>query len=85
MIYRIMHRAEARAPFLECSLGRAAKACSQGPILCQSKRESNEVAADRSDRTFGRPGLAQPAASPAKEIRHLAPDLEVILPKPYFS
>ena len=77
-----MHQAEARAPSFECSLGRATEVCSP-TLFCHSKRESDEVAADRSDKIFGRPGLAQAAVSTARELRHLAPDLEVIFPRPY--
>ena len=76
-----MHCAEARAPFLDCS---PAEACSPDPVFCQSKRESDEAAADRSNNPLGRRRLARPAASTAKELRQLALDVEVILPKPCF-
>ena len=57
-------------PISQCSLGRAAEACSPDPFFfCQSKRESDEAAADRSDRTLGRPRLAQPG----RRNRHRAP------------
>ena len=82
MIYRNMHRADARAPFLESSLGRGWEACSADPIFCQSKRRSYEAAADRSDRALGKPRLAHPAPRTTREFRQLLPDPEVILPKP---
>ncbi len=33
MIYRNMHHAEARAPFLESSFGRDTEACSADPVF----------------------------------------------------
>ena len=79
-----MHRAGARARFLECSLKRAAGASSVDPFFCLSKRESDEVAADRSDRTPGGLSYPQPTSSTAKELGQLNPDPEVILLKPHF-
>ena len=78
-----MHRAESRTTFLKCSLGKVVETCFPDPFLCQSKRESDDAAAERSDRSRspGRPGLAQPSASTARELRQLAPDTETFLPK----
>ena len=77
-------RVQARATFLECSLGKAVETCFPDPAFCQSKQESDEAAEERSDRTLRRPRLAQPAASTAIELRQLTPDMEVILPKTHF-
>ena len=83
MIYKNMHRANARATFLKGSLGRTAEHAPRTPFLLVKTR-IRWTTADRSDRTLGRRGLARLSASAAKELRQWALDLEVIFPKPNF-